>query len=79
MTTLRDIDELAVAMRRATEKRGRPCTLTLAELWTHGGPLPPVIEQIGTEFPLRLRLWRALGGREGWGSLPAYGDGRFAV
>lgn len=72
------IDSLASALRKACDEHGRPNSYMPSELHSHhGGPSPLLIGKIGRYCI--VELWRALGGREGFGSCPVYRDRRFFV
>lgn len=69
---------VAKALRKATEEHGRPNHFSCGELHSHyGAPSALITGRVGA---MRVvELWRALGGRERWGSCPAYSAGCFFV
>lgn len=72
------VDATVTALREAVKEHGRPNTFSPGELCVYyGGPAP---RWIGHVFKYRMyEVWRALGGREQWGSSPRYENGRVAV
>lgn len=71
MTLEESRDLLAVAITKAASEHGRPNSFSPRELRLHyGGPDQKVAGRIGRRYI--VSLWRALGGREKWGSCPVY-------
>ena len=67
-------DQLAKALRKAVEHHGQPNSFSPAELHVeYGGPPPMLAGRIGRHF--MGSLFRALGGRDSWGSPPVYAKG----
>lgn len=75
------IESLALALRRASARRGRPCLIRSADL-VQLGPGELSVDAVGiigrSTFHMR-ELYRALGGRAGWGSAPTYTRGVWAL
>ena len=70
-------DELASAILRAVQKRGRPNSFSCAELEVFfGGPSPTLAGRIGRRHLPSLRVVLA---RRNFAYPPTYADGRFDV
>lgn len=75
-----DVRKLASAIRRAVGEHGQPNSFGSDELeQVYCGPAKRRIQKIGRSSFGRAELYKALGGREGWGSAPTYNKGRFYV
>lgn len=77
------IEALALALRLAAAARRRPCLVRSTELVQLSEPFGELnIDSVGiigrSTFHMR-DLYRALGGRVGWGSAPTYTRGIWAL
>jgi hypothetical protein len=64
--------KIAKALRRASDEHGRPNSFGCQELTEYGAPGAMAQGRVGARLELVAWIFKALGGRVGWGTAPVY-------